>query len=121
MGHLEVTRLLLEHTTLPDTNLKNYMGDTALSMAGYHGHLAIINLLLEESSLDVTATNKFGNTALCKAARNGHKQVVKRLYRDTRAECASDVRRAIEAASNCRIALYFEGHLNEQGNVCTWP
>ena len=47
MGHPEVTRLLLEHTTPPDTNLKTYMGDTALSLAAYHGHLAIINLLLE--------------------------------------------------------------------------
>jgi ankyrin repeat protein len=121
MGHPEITRLLLEHTTPPDINLKTYMGDTALSLAAYHGHLAIINLLLEEGGLDVTATDQFGDTALCKAARNGHEQVVKRLYRDPRAKCASDVRRAIEAASNCRIALYLEGHLNEQGNFCTWP
>ncbi|OQE10043.1 hypothetical protein PENFLA_c098G01846 [Penicillium flavigenum] len=121
MGHPEVTRLLLEHTTPPDTNLKTYMGDTALSLAAYHGHLAIINLLLEENGLDVAATDKFGDTALCKAARNGHEQVVKRLYRDTRAKCASDVKRAIEAASNCRIALYPEGHLNEEGNFCSCP
>ncbi|CAG8360050.1 unnamed protein product [Penicillium salamii] len=121
MGQPEITMLLLEHTTPPEINLKTYMGDTALSLAAYHGHLAIINLLLEESGLNVTATDKFGDTALCKAARNGHEQVVKRLYGDTRAKCASDVRRAIEAASNCRIALYLEGHLNEQGNFCTWP
>ncbi|KAF2996524.1 hypothetical protein E8E15_000312 [Penicillium rubens] len=121
MGHPEVTRLLLEHTIPPDINLKTYMGDTALSLAAYHGHLAIINLLLEENELDVAVTDKFGDTALCKAARNGHEQVVKRLYRDTRAKCASDVKRAIEAASNCRIALYPEGHLNEEGNFCTWP
>ncbi|KAJ5473967.1 hypothetical protein N7475_003533 [Penicillium sp. IBT 31633x] len=121
MGHPEVTRLLLEHTTPPDTNLKTYMGDTALSLAAYHGHLAIINLLLEENGLDVAATDKFGDTALCKAARNGHEQVVKRLYRYFRAKCASDVERAIEAASNCRIALYLEGHLNEEGNFCTCP
>jgi ankyrin repeat protein len=76
------------------------MGDTALSLAAYHGHLAIINLLLEENGLDVAATDKFG---------------------DTRAKCASDVKRAIEAASNCRIALYLEGHLNEEGNFCTCP
>ncbi|KAJ5849375.1 hypothetical protein N7534_008064 [Penicillium rubens] len=38
MGHPEVTRLLLEHTTPPDTNLKTYMGDTALSLAAYHGY-----------------------------------------------------------------------------------
>ncbi|CAG8892972.1 unnamed protein product [Penicillium nalgiovense] len=121
MGHLEITRLLLEHTTPPDINLKTYMGDTALSLAAYRGHLAIINLLLKESGLDVTATDNFGDTALYKAARNGHEQVVKRLNRDTRAKCTSDVERAIEAASNCKIALYLEGHLNEEGNFCTWP
>ncbi|KAJ6119040.1 hypothetical protein N7471_012991 [Penicillium samsonianum] len=121
MGHLEVTRLLLEHTTPPDINLKNHMGDTALSLAACRGHLAIINLLLEVDELDVTATNKFGDTALCKAARFGHEHVVKRLYRDTRAKCASDVKRAIEAASNRRIVLYLEGRLNEQGNFCTGP
>ena len=71
--------------------------------------------------LDVTATDKFGDTALCKAARFGHEHVVKRLYRDTRAKCASDVKRAIEAASNCRIVLYLEGRLNEQGNFYTGP
>ncbi|KAJ6157279.1 hypothetical protein N7497_006164 [Penicillium chrysogenum] len=106
MGHKEVTRLLLEHTTPPDINLKNYMGDTALSLAAYRGHLAIINLLLEVDELDVTATNKFGDTALCKAARFGHAHVVKRLYRDTRAKCASDVKKAIGAPSNRRIVLY---------------
>lgn len=121
MGHPEIKMLLLEHTTPPDINLQTYMGDTALSLAAYHGHLAIINLLLEESGLDVTATDKCGDTALCKAARNGHEQAAKRLYRDPRAKCASDVRRAVESASNCRIALYLEGHLNEQGNFCTWP
>lgn len=97
------------------------MGDTALSLAAYHGHLAIINLLLEASELDIVATDKLGDTALCKAAQNGHEQVVKRLYRDTRAKCANDVKRAIEAASNCRIAFYLEGHLNEETNFCTWP
>jgi ankyrin repeat protein len=123
MGHPEVTRLLLEHTTPPDTNLKTYVGDTALSLAAYRGHLAIINLLLEVDQLDVTATNKFGDTdtALCKAARFGHAHVVKRLYRDTRAKCASDVKKAIEAPSNRRIVLYLEGRLNEQGNFCTGP
>jgi ankyrin repeat protein len=121
MGHPEVIRLLLEHTTPPDINLKTYMGDTALSLAAYDGNLAIINLLLEENGLDVTATDKFGDTALCKAARNGHEQVVKRLYRDTRAKCASDVKRASEVASNCRIALYLEDHLDEEGNFRTWP
>ncbi|OQD78788.1 hypothetical protein PENANT_c080G03708 [Penicillium antarcticum] len=121
MGHLEVTRLLLEHTTPPDINLKTYMGDTALSLAAYHGHLAIIDLLLAEKELDVTATDRFGESALCKAARNGHEQVVKRLYKDPRAKGGSDVRGAIEAASNCRIALYLEGHLNEEGNFRIWP
>ncbi|KAJ5481373.1 hypothetical protein N7475_000185 [Penicillium sp. IBT 31633x] len=116
MGYLGITKLLLDHTISPDINLKTDVGDTALSLAASGGYLAIINLLLEKKGLDVTAVNKFGDTALCKAARNGHEQVVKRLYGDARAKCASDVKRAIEAASNRRIALYLEGHLNEQGN-----
>jgi ankyrin repeat protein len=121
MGYLEVTRLLLEHTAPPDLNLKTYMGDTALSLAAYYGHLAIINLLLEEDGLDVTAADKCGDTALVKAARNGHEQVVKRLYRDTRAKCPGDVEKAIEAALHCRISLYLGGHLGEEGNFRTWP
>ncbi|KAJ5776726.1 uncharacterized protein N7511_001737 [Penicillium nucicola] len=121
MGYPEVTKLLLRHTDTPDTNLKTYLGDTALSLAAYHGHLVIIHLLLEVSELDVAAADKFGDTALCKAARNGHEQAVKRLYRDTRAKCAIDVKRAAAATSNCRIALYLEGHLDEEGNFCTWP
>ncbi|KAJ5481504.1 hypothetical protein N7475_000316 [Penicillium sp. IBT 31633x] len=116
MGYLGITKPLLDHTISPDINLKTDVGDTALSLAASGGYLAIINLLLEKKGLDVTAVDKFGDTALCKAARNGHEQVVKRLYGDARAKCASDVKRAIEAASNCRIALYLEGHLNEQGN-----
>jgi ankyrin repeat protein len=121
MGHLEVTKLLPEHTTPPDINLKNYMGDTALSLAAYRGHFAVINLFLEVDELDVTATDKFGDTALCKAARFGHEHAVKRLYRETRVKHASDVKRAIEAASSRRIVLYLEGRLNEQGNFCTGP
>ncbi|KAJ5483157.1 hypothetical protein N7530_002403 [Penicillium desertorum] len=119
MGHFEVAKLLLQHTMPPDINLKTYLGNTALSLAAYNGHLAIIDLLLAETGLDVTATDKFGETALCKAARNGHEQVVKHLYKDPRAKGGSDVKDAVEATSNCRIALYLQDHLNEEGNFCS--
>ena len=51
MGHLKVIRLLLEHTTPPDINLKTNRGNPALPWPP-PGHLAIINLLLEENRLD---------------------------------------------------------------------
>lgn len=46
-----------------------------------------------------------GRGHCAKAAHNGHEQVVKRLYKDPRAKDRRDVKGAIEAASNCRIAL----------------
>ncbi|KAJ5115590.1 hypothetical protein N7526_011471 [Penicillium atrosanguineum] len=116
MGHLEITRLLLEHTTPPDVNLKTYMGDTALSLAACNGHVAIIDLLLKEKGLDVTASDKLGETALCKAARIGHEKVVHRLFKDPRAKNGTDVEAAIKNAFNCRISLYLQGHMNEEGN-----
>ena len=120
-GHLEVTRLLLKHTTPPDVNLKTYMGDTALSLAAENGHLAIIDLLLQEEGLDVAARDKFGETALCKAARNGHEPVVKSLFKDPRARNGNDVKIAIESALTCRISLYLRGCLNKERNFCSWP
>ncbi|OGE46686.1 hypothetical protein PENARI_c137G02586, partial [Penicillium arizonense] len=42
MGHPEVTRLLLEHTTPPDLNLKTYMGDT-VEIHGLLRHLQALN------------------------------------------------------------------------------
>lgn len=69
MSSLFLTRALSDRPSLTNT---------ALSLAAYHRHLDIIDLLLAENGLDVTATNKFGETALSKAAWNGHEQVVKR-------------------------------------------
>ena len=111
MGHLEVARLLLAQGARLDINSKTYLGYTALSLAAFHGHLDIIDLLLEDSRLDVAAADEFGETALCQAARNGHEQIVKHLYRDLRAKGGSDVGRAIEVASHCRIAFFLQGHL----------
>lgn len=68
MGHLEVIRLLLEHITPPDINSKTYMGNTALSLTAYHGHYDVIDLLLAENGLNVTATDKFRERALCKSS-----------------------------------------------------
>ncbi|KAJ5742499.1 uncharacterized protein N7511_011518 [Penicillium nucicola] len=99
IGYPEVTKLLLQHTAPPDTNLKTYMGDTALSLAAYHGNLVIIKLLQEVNGFDVATADNFGDTALCKAARNGHEQIVKRLYRDARAKCASDVKGPLKQLS----------------------
>ena len=108
-GHLEVARLLLEHTTQPDINFRNYMGHTPLSLAASHGKLTVVDLLLKEEGLDVAARDNAEETALCHAARNGYEQVVSRLYQDPRARNGSDVKRAIEVASNFRITSVLQG------------
>jgi ankyrin repeat protein len=85
MVYLEVTKLLLRHTPPPNINFKTYIGCTALSLAASHGHSDIVALLLEEKSLDVSATDTFEETALYHAAWNGHEQVVMHLCKDPRA------------------------------------
>ncbi|KAJ5288331.1 hypothetical protein PENANT_c098G05098 [Penicillium antarcticum] len=119
MGHLEITRLLLKHRPPPDLNLKTYMGDTALSLAACHGQLSIIDLLLKEKGLDVTASDKLGDTAICKAARNGHEHVVQRLFKDPRAKDGNDMKVAIETSLTSKISLYLQGRLNAEGNFRT--
>ncbi|CAI7605778.1 unnamed protein product [Penicillium manginii] len=71
MGHLEVTKLLLRHTTPPNINFKTYMGRTALSLAASGGHSHIVALLLQEKGLNVSAAHTFKETALCHSSLQG--------------------------------------------------
>jgi ankyrin repeat protein len=113
-GHLEVAKLLLEHTTRPDINFRTYIGHTPLSLAASRGKLAVVDLLLKEEGLDF-ARDDFEETALCHAARNGYEEVVSRLYQDPRARNSSDVKRAIKVASNFRITSVLQGYKNKHG------
>lgn len=59
---------------------RNMAGNTALHMACANGHVEIVKILLDNSSLlAVNSANNEGNTALHWASLNGHEEIVKLL------------------------------------------
>lgn len=53
----------------------------ALHLAAYYGHVAVVEILLLQSEIEVDAKNENGCTALHLAANKGHKHVVARLLK----------------------------------------
>jgi ankyrin repeat protein len=75
-GHLEVTRLLLQHCQ--DKNTENKAGETPLHYAALHGHLEVTRLLLQHCQ-DKNPEDKYGKTPLHYAAQEGHLEVTRLL------------------------------------------
>ncbi|RCI15173.1 hypothetical protein L249_6880 [Ophiocordyceps polyrhachis-furcata BCC 54312] len=71
-----VVELLLENGA--DINARNSEGETALSLAAYHGHTSIAKLLLKKGAAASTKQNN-GNTALMEAVKRGHLDLVRLL------------------------------------------
>lgn len=71
MGHLEVTRLLLEHTKPADVNLEVSCEATAPSLAVSEGHLGIVDHLLREKALNVAAVDVLGGQLCVKLLEEG--------------------------------------------------
>ena len=61
-----------------DVNVKNNLGDTALTVAAYNGHLEVVKYLAE-LGVDLNTKDEYGNTALMMASYSGHKDVVEVL------------------------------------------
>lgn len=64
-GRTEILKLMISHN--PDYTLTNRFGGTALIPAAEKGHLANVQLLLAETSIDVNHVNNPGWTALLEA------------------------------------------------------
>jgi len=69
-------KLLLSKNAVVDT--PEARGDTALHLAAYYGHAAIVGLLINYpgNAADVRIRNKDHKTALELARREGHEDVV---------------------------------------------
>ena len=61
-----------------DVNTKNNIGDTAMTIAAYQGHIKIIELLIANGA-DIDLKNSNGDNPLILAAYQGHTVIVKEL------------------------------------------
>ncbi len=82
MGHLHVVKQLLKH---PRVDLSTHCDklNAWAAMAAANGHLDILNLWLDDPSVDPSAND---NEAIRSAAWNGHWDVVNRLLDDPRVD-----------------------------------
>lgn len=76
LGHLEVTRLLLDRGANP--TIINNEGFTPLSLAANQGHLEIIKHLLENGVAAATSS-EYRKKALDCATTKGHSEVLELL------------------------------------------
>lgn len=82
-GHLKLTQMLLEKGA--SINARGGRGETALHMAIGGGHTEVVELLLAEKEVDVSAvysrdpSSEEGMTPLHVAVRNGHYVIAQRL------------------------------------------
>ncbi len=79
-GHEEMVRLLIERGA--DFAVKSSSTSNALYIAAHRGHAAVVDLLLQSSSIDVMTRDKFREfilSALNAAAARGHEAVVQSL------------------------------------------
>lgn len=76
-GDLENIKKLIEKVDINTREPQFKM--TALMIASLQGHDAIVEFLLQQSSINVLAQSKGGGTALMLAAGNGHEKIVRLL------------------------------------------
>ena len=77
-GETEKVRMAL--VTGVDGNAADYDGWTALILAAHGGHLAAVELLLQQQNVEVNAADIDGRTALHFAAVNGNNDVLNSLH-----------------------------------------
>ena len=74
----EIVKLLLYKSGI-DVNLKDFNGDTALSLATTNGNAAIVRLLLTHSKIDINSVNNSNLSALTIAAKSNSFDIVDQL------------------------------------------
>mmetsp|Transcript_14874 Transcript_14874/g.22880 ORF Transcript_14874/g.22880 Transcript_14874/m.22880 type:complete len:338 (-) Transcript_14874:53-1066(-) len=87
-GHTKAVRAILDYTSgVYYINQVNYDGSTPLHQAAAQGHVDIVKLLVEQSSINVNAIReKDGATPLYLAAIHGHVRVVQLLVESGKAD-----------------------------------
>ncbi len=74
-GYYDIFKLLLERNA--NTGYRNNMGDNAMSLAAYYGHLSLVNLLIDKAVPNINDQNPLtGCTALMEAIKSGHVEIV---------------------------------------------
>jgi ankyrin repeat protein len=85
-GRLEFARMLHEHGATID--FPNNTGQTALHIASYHGHVAVVLLLLEYGA-DPNVRDKYGRTPSDFASEMGRGKIVELLSKNSTKSIAS--------------------------------
>lgn len=78
LGHDKSVKLLLERNEV-DVNVRDNIGETALSSAATNGRESIVRLLLEQNEIDVNARDILGQSPLFRAVRSQIISVVELL------------------------------------------
>lgn len=81
----------------------------AIHYASYHGHLHIVQYLIEQCQVDVNAKINNGLTALHLASQFGHKEIVKYFIND----CHVDVTTTTTTNDNDTMWKHFIDRLNQ--------
>lgn len=82
--HPDVAMQLLRCGRRLNVNARTYLGESALSLAAYKGHLRVVERLLQDRRVDPNDVDKMGRTAFWCAASAGQAEIVARLLKDNR-------------------------------------
>lgn len=75
-GYAEIVNLLLKHNGLVLVSKQTAWGNTPLTLAAQHGHLNVVQILLDQESIDPSCADIDGQLPLHKAAANGYWDIV---------------------------------------------
>ena len=67
-----------------DVNIKNIYGETSFHLACKEGCFKIVELLLENTHLNINAKDNHGYTGFIRASKEGHSELVKILMKNAR-------------------------------------
>ena len=86
-GHVDVFRLLLDHSTIADVNRSDRRGNTSLHVAAIYGKADVIQMLIDWGA-DASRTNEDGRLAVELAMAMGHEKTatlckIALLFRET--------------------------------------
>lgn len=106
--HPDVAMQLLRCGTRLDVNARTYLGESALSLAAFKGHLCVVERLLQDRRVDPNDVDKMGRTAFWCAASAGQAEIVARLLKDNRVLLPLEDENGMDALG----AAWHHGHFN---------